>query len=158
QEVYDDDLAALTRFTDLEVLDLGDSPGITDRGLQQLGEHKKLKSLTLSGEVLSGSGFSHLRALPGFTSLTIHNCQRLTDEGIAAIAEIKQLTRLTLGWATALSDDQLAELTKLTALRELSVWGSSELTDISLEHISVLPNLEGLTFSHAQRITSEGIA
>lgn len=156
-EIYDDDLPALARLTDLEVLHLGASPGITDRGLQHLAGLKQLKSLTLSGEVLSGTGLAHLRDLP-LRELVVYSSQRLTDQGIAAIAELKQLTRLDLAWAKALSDDQVAELTKLPALRELSVWGSGQLTDAGLQHISTLPHLESLTFSHARQITSNGIS
>ena len=148
---------ALARFTDLEVLHLGVPPGITDGGLRHLAELKKLKSLTLSGEVLTGTGFSHLRDLPELRNLEIHYSRRLTDGGIAALAELKQLTKLRLGWAEALNDHQVVELTKLTALRDLSIWGSRELTDVSLQHISAISNLEGLSFSHSRRITSKGI-
>ena len=158
REVYDDDLSVLARFTDLRVLDLGKCDGITDSGLGHLEALKKLKSLTLSGELLSGTGFRHLRDLPALTNLRLYWSQRLTAEGVKAVAEMKQLTRLKLHWARALTDDQLAHLTKLTALRELHIWGSAKISDIGLRHVSMLPDLEGLTFSHARSITPSGIA
>lgn len=157
-EIYDDDLAALARFTNLELLNIGECEGITDAGLRHLAGLKRLKSLSLSGERLSGTGFGHLRHLPALTDLTLYLSQRLTDQGIAELADFKQLTRLHLHWASGLTDDQLARLARLPALRELNIWGSGKMTDIGLRHVSTMVNLEALTFSHSPTITARGIA
>ncbi len=103
QEVYDGDLAVLGRFTDLQILNMAACQGITDGGLQRLAGLKKLRSLTLSGERLSGIGFRHLHGLPALTDLRLRSSRRLTDQGIAALAEMKQLTGISLAWADALS-------------------------------------------------------
>jgi hypothetical protein len=158
REIYDDDLATLVRFTNLAALDLGDSPGITDSGLGRLAGLKKLKSLTLSGELLTGTGFGHFHELRSLTNLKLHSSERLTDRGIAELVKMKQLTRLRLPWAGALTDDHLAQLARLAALRELKIWGSARITDSGVKHISTLSNLEVLTFSHARSVTPSGIA
>jgi F-box and leucine-rich repeat protein 14 len=156
--VYDGDLPTLARFTDLQFLDLGECHGISDAGLQHLKGLKNLKSLILSGEVLTGSGFSQLHELTALKSLTIYSSKGLTDNAIAELAQMKQLTSLHLHWASGLTDAQLAQLSTLTGLRELHIWGSEKITDIGLLHISKLVNLEALTFSHSPNITANGIA
>jgi hypothetical protein len=157
RELYDGDLAVLARFAGLEVLDLVKCDGVTDNGLRHLAGLKNLRALTLSGEALSGTGFKHLHDLAALTSLKLYHSAKLTDQGIAAVAEMKQLTRLSLWWANELTDQQLAALAKRTALRELRLWGSPHITDAGLKHVSTLPNLQALTFSLAHGVTPAGI-
>jgi hypothetical protein len=158
REVRDNDLAGLARFTNLQVLDLVTCDDITDRGLRRLAGLKSLRSLTLSGEQLSGTGFRRLQELPALTNLTVYSCEHLTDRGIAALSEMKHLTELSLLSAEALTDSQLADLAKLTALRKLNLWGGGGITDAGLTHLSMLPNLEELSFSKSRSVTPRGIA
>ena len=158
REIYDDDLSPLARFTDLRVLDIGECEGITDDGLRHIEKFEKLRSVTLSGERISGTGFIHLHHLAGLTNLNLYSGGHLTDEGIAALAQMTHLTDLSLNWAGALTDSHLARLAELAALRKLSIWGSAKITDKGLEHVSTLQGLEELTFSHSRSITPRGIA
>ena len=122
-EITDADLATLARFTDLQVLDLGGCVGITDNGLRQLTRLKKLKSLTLSGDRLGGSGLGHLHDLPALENLTLYSSQGVTDKDIAELAKMNQLTRLTLWWASRLTDDQLAQLCQVDPIAGASCLG-----------------------------------
>ena len=157
KEIYDDDLVTLARFNNIRWLDLGDCVGVTDKGLKNLAGLKRLQSLTLAGNRISGVGFSSLRDAAALTTLDVHTSGSLTDEGIAALGELKSLRLLTLFWASRLTDDEVAQLAKISALRKLCIWGSEKITDAGLRHISGLAKLESLTFSHAKEITARGV-
>ncbi len=154
---YDADLAALEALDNVEFLDLGDCEGITDEGLRRLGGFRTLEELTLSGEMITGSGFAHLRPLAKLTKLRLHSATRLSDAGVAAIGDLGRLELLSLFWSKALTDEQLASLKGLSNLKEINIWGSSKITDRGLEQLSSLPKLESLTFSHSSSISATGI-
>jgi len=121
-DFYNDDLAVLGRFADLEVLDLEWADRISDASLERLPEFKKLRSVTIWGA--DGTGFRRLAGFAALRELNVVRAWQLTDEGINAIAELRQLTRLGLEPAERLTDRQLAELAKLAQLRELELSGA----------------------------------
>lgn len=158
QEIYDDDLVPLRRFSNLQSLDIGQCEGVTDKGLQHLSMLKDLKRLTLAGEVLTGTGFKHLNKLGNLTHVTLYSSGCLTDRGIAEIAKMKQLTTLDLNWAAELTDSQLESLSNLKELRGLSIGGSRQITDKGLAHVAKIHQLEQLSFGHSKAITPKGIS
>ncbi len=157
REIYDDDLAVLSRFTALESLDLGSAEGLTDDGLQHFAGLSKLKSVTLSGELLTGRGFEHLAGLSALDELTLYSAKKLSDEGVAYIAKMKNLNLLALSRANTLTDEHLAELAKLSGLRQLNIWNCQRVTDKGLAHVATLSDLEELSLSQAA-VTAQGIA
>jgi hypothetical protein len=157
REIYDDDVAVLSRFTALESLDLGSAEGVSDDGLKHLAGLSKLKSVTLSGELLTGRGFDHLTGLSALEELTLYSAKKLSGEGVAHIAKMKNLNSLALRWADALADEHLAQIAKLSALRQLDIWNCPRVTDKGLAHVATLANLEELSLSKAA-VTPEGIA
>jgi Leucine-rich repeat (LRR) protein len=127
-------LAVLKNLPALEYLDL--DTGVTDAGLQQMGQ------------------------LPNLRWLRIRT-GRFWGPGLAELAKLPRLERLCLVGDTALSNGHLRYLESLPHLKGLTVWGGAgdRLTDPSLASIGKLRNLEELHFIRTSpRFTPAGVA
>ena len=80
---------------------------------------------------------------------------RVTDAGLAAVAQLPQLTRLHLQ-QTAVTDAGLAHLSGLSRLEYLNLYGS-RVTDAGLEHLAGLTSLRSL-YLWQTGVTERGVA
>jgi hypothetical protein len=142
----------LTKFPNLEVLNLRQNPNLDDESLLPLEKMKKLKVLDLSQS-------------PNFTDATLsrlpHSLQalclqgdfRLTEKGFADVSKLSELTLLDVS-RTPFVDDEAKLLPKLTKLQKLYI-GETCLTDRAMPILGKLIVTE-LSLEKT-RITSKGL-
>jgi len=127
-----DDMVVLKDLSALEYLDCG--TGITDKGLEYLGQLSNLRWLRLRMEKIRGPGLAHL-------------------------ANLARLERLSL-WGERISDRHVGFLQGLRHLKSLTLWGSNvPFGDTTLTAISKLTTLEELYFIRVQtNFSTQGLA
>lgn len=125
QRYTDAALEYLVPLKHLERINLSLLP-VTNRGLQKLVNHAKLKSLDLTGT-------------------------RVTN--LLPLTRLKKLANLELNHC-AIEDRQLRFLGKMESLKHLDL-SSTEVTDRGVRYLSTLPNLESLALAD-DFITDEG--
>ncbi len=158
--ITDDTLALLTGLTELERLS-SDGIQLTDAGYKHFAAFQKLKSLSFfhpafRSEQFTGSGLTHLKALPKLERLTFAG----STAGDAAMEAIGQLTQLKefRTWHTAQTQAGNAHLTKLplTALRigqRLPNWGKDSpisFDESTMETLAQIKTLESLELTEAR--------
>ena len=174
----DDDLLLLRPFAGtLTALDL-QRTGVTDAGLQTIGELTSLESLNLAGAAIRGGGLVHLAALnrlqhldlsgtevepaalqalgalPSLRSVVIP-VESITDEVLPALGRLSHLHRLDLAGA-AITDRGLAGLAQLKSLQTLDL-SKTSVTDFGLAHLADMTSLTQLRLSQTQ-ITGAGLS
>ncbi len=161
--ITDDTLALLTGLTELERLS-SDGIQLTDAGYKHFAAFQKLKSLSFfhpafRSEKFTGSGLTHLKALPKLERLTFAG----STAGDAAMEAIGQLTQLKefRTWHTAQTQAGNAHLTKLplTALRIGQRLPNGKDSPISfdestMETLAQIKTLESLELTEA-RLTAK---
>ncbi|HUP39674.1 MAG TPA: hypothetical protein VM115_06110 [Vicinamibacterales bacterium] len=93
---------------------------ITDVGVAKLANLKKLRSLNLSGSVVSVSALKTLGELPNLERLSLWNAGGITDGSPAAFGSLQSVTSLDLS-NTGVGDRTLLALAKLPRLHRLYV-------------------------------------
>lgn len=171
QGIDDDDLRALARLRNLEVLSVREpfqeSFGLalkmsapqaprelTAAAWPQLLSFTKLRRLELSGTRLLGrldeaqlAAFAAgLEALPLLESLTLR-FQDTSDALVAALAKARGLRRLDLSFNHGFFADGVASLLRCRDLHSLSLRGCQQLGDRELATLAKLPELEELDLS-----------
>jgi internalin A len=126
---------------------------ITDMGVAQLASLRALQQLDVIGSSINGTGLQSLTDLP-LQRLCLRGTH-ITDDALAAIAEMPGLTELALD-RTNISDAGLRHLAELTDLRDLRL-GRTGITGSGLEYLEGLTSLESLSLTGTQ-ITSQGLA
>ncbi|MFM2176676.1 MAG: hypothetical protein RL015_774 [Verrucomicrobiota bacterium] len=159
--ITDSTLALLTGLTELERLS-SDGIQLTDAGFRHFAAFQKLKSLSFfhpafRSKEFTGSGLTHLKALPNLEKLTFAG----STAGDAAMEAIGQLTQLKefRTWHTAQTQAGNAHLLKLTQLTRLRIgqrlpeWGKDtpiSFDESTLELLSQLKSLESLELTEAR--------
>jgi hypothetical protein len=126
----DELLVSIGQLRDLEWLDCGNSPRLTDDGLR------------------------HLSELKGLRELRIENCPRITDDGLAAVTNLRRLECLHIG-SNQLAGQALLHLRGMQRLRELWV-DHTRVDDNGLKAIGELADLEWLSLVDTD-ITDAGL-
>lgn len=93
---------------------------ITDVGVAKLASLKKLRSLNLSGSVVTGGALKTLAALPNLQRLSLWNAAGINDESAAAFASLQRVTSLDVS-NTGIGDRTLASLVTLPHLNRLYI-------------------------------------
>jgi Leucine-rich repeat (LRR) protein len=90
-------------------------------------------------------------------SLTICQCDLITDDGLENLNDLEQLEELSLGWCRLISDEGLEILSgqpnRAQSLRTLRLARCS-ITDLGLEHLENLVNLEELDLNGCVGVSS----
>ncbi|HEY3965415.1 MAG TPA: hypothetical protein VGM05_12740, partial [Planctomycetaceae bacterium] len=116
----DEDMRLLVAFPSLTRLMLNRQ--ITNVGVKELGRHKNLTELEISGAQITDTGLIELRELKKLTILGLNGTQ-ITDAGLREFREFKNLTTLLLG-RTKITDAGLGELKELKKLTTLGLGGT----------------------------------
>lgn len=89
-------------------------PGRPDRFVvaARVGETLRELEIASDGDAITDPDLHALRACPGLRKLTLSPCERVTPEGLAALATLRQLAHLALG-DCAISDAGAARLVGL---------------------------------------------
>lgn len=107
-DVDNDALLLLEQLPDLETVELGNNPAVTDQGLKHLAKLTKLRTLYLHDTTVRGPGLKHLAGLPNLEFLQLQGTP-MTHEGVVHLRNLKSLK-----WAnlenTLVSDDAVQEL------------------------------------------------
>jgi len=150
-QVTDCGIANLRRNSQLIVLDLNKSR-VTDAGMEVVGALPHLRQLFIDDTVITNVGIGHLRRLM-LTELSIKNT-RVSDEGIAKLAQMRTLTTLSLS-GTDISDDGLCYIQNLDRLTRLGL-RRTRISDAGLRHLSDMPSLEAVSLSDTS-VTDSGL-
>ena len=101
---------------------------ITDVGVAKLASLKKLRSLNLSGSVVTGGALKTLAALPNLQRLSLWNAAGINDESAAAFASLQRVTSLDVS-NTGIGDRTLASLATLPHLNRLYISDTAVTTE-----------------------------
>lgn len=187
--VTDAGLAYLKDLPNLETLRLGSydqrGPGpktipITDKGMEHVGQMKKLKNLELNKMSISDKGLAKLKPLTELEYLKI-GYTLVTPEGIQTLGSFKNLRILVLeGNDEAANSSVINVISKMPKLHRLALspikidpnlgqqlgkmqsltylkLGGENLRDADLVYLKTLQNLEKLDLSDSPLLTKEGL-
>jgi serine/threonine protein kinase/Leucine-rich repeat (LRR) protein len=118
-DVGDREMVLVARLDKLETLGLQQVP-ISDVGVQQLSGLGQLKSLNLTGSLITGSGFKSLGFSNSLTSLSI-GVTRVSDQTIGFVKQFPNLANLDISANTRLTDRSLEQLKSLKSLTKVDV-------------------------------------
>ncbi len=144
-EVTDIGLANLAQLRRLRVLRLPTCE-VTDRGLLHLKGLTEIESLDLQGCDLTEGGLVHLAAMTKISALGL-SLPDLTAGGLTQLKALTNLKELKLTLREP-SDDGLAALKRLTCLKELTLRSTRRMHAGSV-HLRKLTSLRWLILDHA---------
>jgi len=174
----DGGLARLQELSQLELLEIHECSGFSERGLQGVGKLLKLRSLTLSGSSINDSVVLQLKDLTNLTALALRHT-KVSSSGFRILERFTKLKELDV-FGTAVSSDFLmsipnpANLTKLklraSGLTSMALvefiarfenatlidLGENEIDDAALASISQLGKLEDLNLLRT-KISNKGV-
>jgi hypothetical protein len=116
-----------------------DSTEVTDTGVRELHNLKKLRRLSLAKTMVTGKGVFMIGQIPSLQVLTLSR-NRLDDKSMKQLAALNNLRKLDLD-ATGIGDEALANLAKLKKLNTLTIQQNTRITDEGLASLSELPGL-----------------
>jgi serine/threonine protein kinase len=150
----DNDLSRLTGLSNLDALDLSETP-ISDAGLVQLTDIASLTRVNLEGTRVTDAGIAHLvRQCPNITRLLIGRTGCLQSV-VKHIAVLRQLQHLSLD-GLPIADAELSELVQLAHLEELNL-SDTKISDRGLTVLGQLAYLSRLTLDRTA-ISDQGVA
>ncbi len=125
----------------------------SDQCMEHIAHLTGLKHLGLDRTDVTDKGFKYIGSLSSLEYLDLP--YRVTDAGMAYVAELPLLKRLYFGeLGSQVTDAGLHHLAKLTALEELALWGE-RMGDAGLVHLRGLPRLKYL-FLRGPHFTDAG--
>jgi hypothetical protein len=136
------------RLTQLRGLVIAEASGITDEGIAELAELRKLEMIALHGPRVTDSSLAILASLPKLTTLGIARDQaappRIGPEGLKQLARLTRLRNLRLESQPGLIvNDDLSELREMKSLERLMLVGFdiSEGGFENLERLTILKDV-----------------
>lgn len=144
--VTDNGMKHLRELRSLEALELTEERSISNAGLAVLKDLPALEYLNIDVGV-TDAGLQQIGQVSSLRWLRIRTGQ-FWGPGLAEVAKLPRLERLCLVGDTGLSDGHLRYLEGLSHLKGLTIWGGAgdRLTDASLASIGKLKDLESLHF------------
>ncbi|MFC1739414.1 leucine-rich repeat domain-containing protein, partial [Planctomycetota bacterium] len=127
---------------------------IDSKGLRYIKEFKNLERLCLP-ERITDAGLADVAELQSLKGLYLKRNQA-TNTGLAHLAKLSSLEELELG-GEHISDAGLVHLAKLPKLRYLLLWGNN-FSDAGLVHLKNIPSLKILHIGRMLQITDTGMA
>ncbi len=132
-------------------LDLSELRDLSDSGLKTIldkASGTRITSISLSNcKKITDAGLAHLAELPSLYSLNLSMCDNITDAGLAHLAKLTLLSSLDLRRCTNITDAGIAHLSKLALLSSLNLSICPNITDVGLAHLATLTLLSSLDLS-----------
>jgi repressor of nif and glnA expression len=140
--ITDDGLRQFAKLPSLYTLRINACQEISDRGLEFLSKARSLERLSIADTRLTGEGF---RAFSPDSSLRWICAENITvnDAGLAAISRLKNLEVLVANGAKRVTDDGLAHLAEMKSLQALGLRGT-KITTIGVRHLARAESIERL--------------
>eukprot|EP00526_Cylindrotheca_closterium_P006869 CAMPEP_0113605442 /NCGR_PEP_ID=MMETSP0017_2-20120614/2331_1 /TAXON_ID=2856 /ORGANISM="Cylindrotheca closterium" /LENGTH=743 /DNA_ID=CAMNT_0000513935 /DNA_START=1382 /DNA_END=3613 /DNA_ORIENTATION=+ /assembly_acc=CAM_ASM_000147 len=152
------DAVLASAFSNLTLLDLRGSHGLTDVGLRYLNDLRSLEVARFDNcHSIVGDGLCVLYSSLRLHTLSLANCRRLTDEGIMNISHLKSLEALSLDGCRCLTDRSVAAISGLLLLKKLDLSQCDLITDDGLRYLAGLEEIEELSLGWCRNITNVGI-
>lgn len=158
--ITDAGLAELAKLNlpNLEEMDLGKCPAITDAGLEQIGKIPTLTFLIIDENPnITHDGLLHLKELKNLAFLRLWACRNITDRAVDSISSITSLRELGLEQCSQITDAALPKLAELKNLRRLSLNGCDQLTDEGIQHLATKEDWELIDVSGCKQVTQDGV-
>eukprot|EP01118_Nematostelium_gracile_P000593 TRINITY_DN10655_c0_g1_i1.p1 TRINITY_DN10655_c0_g1~~TRINITY_DN10655_c0_g1_i1.p1 ORF type:complete len:366 (+),score=56.53 TRINITY_DN10655_c0_g1_i1:50-1147(+) len=151
----DDQLKNITGLQNLRRLSVSGCDNLTAYGMAYVGQLQNLTALHLNHCTKFSLGFHFLPSFTKITSIEASFCE-IQDPAIPFIAKLPSLTRLNL-MCNRITDDGVASLANATTLKDLTLSMNPLITDKSVEHLLKLVNLKILNLNFCRLLTSNGI-
>jgi len=119
QSVTDEGLVHLGALRKLESLMIVHGSGVTDRGLQVIGQFTRLRHLDLTGTSVTDAGLPSLSGLKHLRTLSLR-LTRIRGVGLQKLTHLKLLETIDL-WGTELQPEHIKLLREFPALRTCNV-------------------------------------
>jgi Leucine-rich repeat (LRR) protein len=136
-------LKELRRLPQLKVLSLGN---ITNEDLKEIGQFTHLTKLRILGSSIDDAGMKELRGLKELQEFA--GGYRLTDAGLADLAELTTLTQLDLSY-TKITDASLPVLKRLVNLESLDL-SNTKIKGVGIGDWKDLKHLRRLTLNNTR--------
>ena len=159
-KITDAGLAELAKLNlpNLEELDLGRCPAITDAGLEQIGKIPTLTFLILDENPnITDDGLLHLKELKKLDFLRVWACRNITDRAVDNISSITSLRELSFEQCFQITDAALPKLAEFKNLRRLQLNGCDQLTDEGIQHLATKKDWEFIGVSGCKQVTQDGV-
>jgi hypothetical protein len=151
--VMDATLGYVGCLSDLKLLSLLDTHGVTNDGLARLGGLTSLRILDMKATEVTDTGLAHLNGF-ALDRLTLDDME-ITDDGVTILNGMSELTHLVLR-NTRVTDAGLIRLKGIRGLKLLDLSGK-QITDAGLLSLKELTNLKVIGLINTQ-VTDAGIA
>ena len=123
------------------------------------GSTVNLTILDLRGsQRLTDSGLAQLAQLHSLQVARLDHCHSIQGPGLAALAHAHELHTVSLDNCRRLTDEAVWQLAHLISLENLSLSGCRCLTDSALQALADLYNLRKLDLSQCDLISDQGLA
>jgi hypothetical protein len=140
RSLSDDDLIKIDKFANLDYLDFDSGWAVEEAKLTDSG----LKNL------------SQLN-LPKLEMIMLGHCNKITDEGMKYLAQIKTLKYLSLAACPRITDVGLSYLASSTSIETVDMRGCTEITDRGLGNLKRMPKLKEVLLGGCKNISQAGI-
>jgi Leucine-rich repeat (LRR) protein len=140
----DADLKGIGSLQNLRYLNLSSNAELSDDGLAELGNLKKLRFLALRGTKITAAGLKHLSGLQELEHLVLTG-NRISDAGLEHLAKLKNLKTLEVG-GTDITDAGLKVIVAFESERLQSVHLPAKVTKAARDEAKKLR--PKVSFSH----------
>lgn len=141
--IKEDDLAFVSRFSNIEILYL-DNLDVTTRMIESLKEIKSIHTLSISGSSLNSETFRAIGELSNLGHLVL-NQSKMGDDDLRYLNNLNDLLILQVSDAS-LSNHGLKHLAKITSLKIMYL-KNTDISDEGIKHLFQLENLEHVDVS-----------
>jgi hypothetical protein len=137
----------------LDLFEVCDTGGVTDKGLENLANNRSLVRLRL-GPGITDAGLLHIAGLLQLEELRLDSAEDISDSGMKHLKHLNKLEVLSIQF-TQVGNEGLAALSHMVQLREL-VLCNTKITDSGIGHLTGFKKLELLRLN-GTKISEEGI-
>lgn len=137
QNIVDNSLEVISKFTNLKDLDLTGCEQITYKGLKNLKDLKNVERISLScNDNIDNNCAGIISQIISIKELVLESCTFIDDKSLYWIGNMKKLETLDLTDCEKITDNGLYNLKKLNNVNKLYLSGLKEITSKGLEIIN----------------------
>jgi hypothetical protein len=132
---------------------------ITDDQLSGLKALKDvpLESLIVASDRMTDAGMAHIAQLSSVRFLYLSACRGITDKGLVHLSKIAHLPQIWITANTRITDEGIKTVAELKELKKLSLFGCKQITDVGAGHLKKAIGLKFVFFGGTS-VTEAGVA